>query len=144
MLVVDGSAAMDMAARTEKGMALREIMLEGDEAASPTSLRLDLANRFARFMKMKAVSRKVTLECLEATLTLIDQLVPYEELLPEAFRYIADRELTVDDALYYALARRLDATLLTSNAELAALCRETDVDCIDASEATAPENQACR
>ena len=66
-------------------------------------------------------------------LTLIDQFVPYEELLPEAFRYIADRDLTVEDALYYALARRLDATLLTSNAELAALCRETDVDCIDAS-----------
>ncbi len=135
MLVIDGSAAMDIAARTDKGMALRKIVLEGDETASLTSLRLDLANQFARFMRMRAISRKVTLECLEAMLTLVDQFVPYEELLPEAFRYVVDRDLTINDALYYALARHLGATLLTSNAELAALCQETDVDCYDASEA---------
>lgn len=135
MLVIDGSAAMDIAARTDKGMALRKIVLEGDETASLTSLRLDLANQFARFMRMRAISRKVTLECLEAMLTLVDQFVPYEELLPEAFRYIVDRDLTINDALYYALARHLGATLLTSNAELAALCQETDVDCYDASKA---------
>ena len=134
MLVLDASAAMDIACATDKGMALREVILRGDVVASSSSLRLDLANGFARFIRMGAVSRDVTEKCLELALTLVDEHEPYENLIPEAFRNVRGNQISVSDLVYYALARQQTATLLTSNAAVAELCRATSVDCIDASE----------
>ncbi len=133
MLVLDASAAMDAVCASSRGMALREIILKGDVVASSTSLQLDLANGFARFIRMGAVSRSVTEKCLELALTLVDEYVPYEDLIPEAFRNVKGNEIAVSDLVYYALARRQNATLMTSNAAIAELCRATSVDCIDAS-----------
>lgn len=127
MLVLDHYAAADIACATDRGIALRNLLLKGDEVASPSTLRLDLMNAMARFMRMRAVSRTVAEECIELALSTVDTFVPYEELLPEAFSEASRTNLTMGDLLYFCMARRLGATLVTSSDQLRALCAESGV-----------------
>lgn len=132
MLVLDASAATAMTCGTDSGMAIRELLIQGDEVVSCDILRLDLADAMARFLRMRAASRKVIEECVELALSTIDAFVPYEEYLPEALSEATRISLPLNQLLYFCVARHLGATLVTTSPELKELCTASGVDWADA------------
>ncbi len=138
MLILEPSAASAIACGTDRGIALKLLLLQGDKVISSTLIQIDLMDAMARFMRMRAASRKVVDECIELTLDLIDELVPFEDFAAEAFSEAAQRKIPMGKLVYYCMARRYGATLVTTDEELWSLCLASGVPCTNGNDADFP------
>lgn len=130
MIVLDTSAAIEIATKTEEGKALRSFMREGERIISCDLMRAEAASA-ARSIKRK---ERCTLEAVEDimrdAIDLVDEFIAIEELLDEAFRESIRLDHSMYDMLYFVLARRTGGTLFTLDRQLMKLCEDNGVDCI--------------
>lgn len=130
MIVLDVNAAIAIAKGTEEGLALRELMLEGEEAIAPHLFLTEAANVAWKCVRAGQLDEEGSHMLLESVIGLVDRFVPAEELLIEALHLAIRNNHPVYDMLYFALARRNAATLFTFDKKLRALCRDGDVNCV--------------
>ena len=118
-LVFDASAVAKWFLReeeSEEAKELRDLYLKGKlEIFVPRQIFLELANalRYTR-----GLSPKDVMDAIEALMALRLNVVEDEDVLKEAIKTAFERDITVYDALYIALARKLDSKLITYDKEL--------------------------
>jgi len=130
MIVLDCSAAVNIARKTPEGNGLRALMLEGEKIISSELFPIEAASAFSKYVRAKKLDESTAKVYLAATVALVDEFIPIQENYIEAFRESLRLKHSVYDMLYLTLARRNAATLVTLDMKLMELCDQQDIDCI--------------
>ncbi|MBO4364922.1 MAG: type II toxin-antitoxin system VapC family toxin, partial [Eggerthellaceae bacterium] len=93
-------------------------------------IRAEAASVFRKLTRIEHLEPSIANRCLSEAMALVDEFYPLEELQTEAFRESIRLDHSAYDMFYFVLARRLGATLFTTDRKLQRLCREHGVDCV--------------
>ncbi len=130
MIVLDCSAAMEIAKETPKGNALVMLMLDGEPVVAPSLFFNEASNAAWKQFAFGDTPRSRCMDLLAMMVSLVDELVPpegyYEEAFTEACRY----GHSAYDFFYLLLAKRNNATLFTVDKKLAQLCEKMGVNVV--------------
>ncbi|WP_035812124.1 type II toxin-antitoxin system VapC family toxin [Jiangella gansuensis] len=115
-VVVDASAVVDLVVPTERADAVART-IEGRALHAPAHLDAELLSAFGRLHRAGALSEDDVVELIDVVrrMPVVRHAVP--DLLDPAWEHRHDTRLT--DALYLALAQRLETSLVTTDARLA-------------------------
>lgn len=130
MIVMDCSAAVNIARETGEGLAAQALMLEGEECIAPTLLYSEATNVLATLERAGVIQADQAMPLLKEALSLPDRFVSTEKLWIEAFSEARRLRHPAYDMLYAVLARRNGATLFTLDQKLQKLCLENGIECI--------------
>lgn len=130
MIVLDASAAVEIANGSPTGDALRSLIEENERLISCDMFRAEVRNSFWKYVIARLMTEEHALKRTSVAINLIDAYVPIEALGNEALLEAIRFKHPVYDMLYLCLARREGATLLTLDKKLAALCQRAGVNCI--------------
>lgn len=120
MIVLDASAALEIALRTDPGARLRRRITDGNETIhAPHLIDLEIAQALRRFERLRDLSPPAAETVLQDFTELPLERYPHDPLLPRIWEL--RRNATAYDAAYLALAETLRATLLTSDAKMASV-----------------------
>ena len=119
MIVLDASAAIELLLRTPAGERVEARVLEpGASLHAPHLIDLEVAQVLRRQVLAGAMDADRGREAIEDLLDLPLTRYPHDVLVPRIWEL--RHNLTAYDAAYVALAEALEATLLTTDAALAA------------------------
>lgn len=130
MIVLDASAATQIALSSPEGMACLSLMLEGEKAIAPDFLRLEVRSAFWKYVRADILTREEAQKRISKAENLVDEYFSFYENMDEAFNEAIRNNHPIYDMLYLTLARRYSATLVSLDTRLLALCEEMDIDCI--------------
>lgn len=130
MIVLDASAALEIAKGTPKGKMLGQLMLPEEKAIAPALFEIEVANAAWKYVHAGMLDTAQARCLLDDALALPDELVPTEDLIVEAYAESVALDHSVYDMAYLVLARRNAATLFTCDAKLQECCLARDVSCI--------------
>ena len=139
MIVLDASAAVDMARKTEAGLALLEMYLTNEKTISCDLIRAEAASVFRKFTRTEHVPPEQAEAFYQDALRLVDEFYPIAELQTEALRESMRLNHSTYDLFYFVLARRTGGTLFTLDQKLMRLCLDNGVNCIQEFDWNDPE-----
>ena len=100
------------------------MVLSEDKVIAPSLFVSENANAAWKYATHGYIAKEDCLRLLKAVLNEVDESVSDGELFPESLTEAVSRKHSVYDMLYFVLARRTSAPLLTCDRRLAALCRD--------------------
>ena len=130
MIVLDCSAAMGIVRKTEDGQALRALVGNGERVIAPMLFQAEAANACFRTVCHAHEPKAKSFEAMNIMLDMVDEYVDMKDLVAEATSEAMRMGHSAYDLVYFVLARRRHATLVTLDRKLMALCVEHGVDCI--------------
>lgn len=130
MIVLDASAACDMARQTEEGLALCSLMLSEEKVISCDLFRAESISVFHKLCRKGIVSVDEAQNCYSDTIAFVDEFYPIEGLQEEVLAESIRLDHSSYDIFYFVLARRFAATLFTLDRKLIRLCEEQGVQCV--------------
>lgn len=130
MIVLDASAACDMARKTEEGMAFRALMLSEEKVISCDLFRAEVVSVFRKLCRQGLVTAGKAQGFLTESVALVDEYYPIEELQEEVLAESIRLNHSSYDMFYFVLARRFAATLFTLDRKLIKLCEDQGVQCV--------------
>jgi len=117
VIVLDASAAIDWLLQTQAGLQLeKRIYSHGESLHAPHLLDIEVTQVLRRFVREQLVAARRAEEAITDLLNLRIARYPHLPLLPRTWQL--RHNLTAYDAVYIALAERLNATLLTRDARM--------------------------
>lgn len=130
MIVLDCSAAVEMARKTERGMGFRALVLDGEKTIASALFQAEVRNAFWRYVHAGSLSESRAEEHIAEALSLVDEFVPLEENAAEAFAEAVRQNHSVYDMFCLTLVRRNAATLFSADRKLVELCERMGLDCV--------------
>lgn len=122
MIVLDASAALDMLLGAPAATSVLDRIGDPLEPLiAPDALLVEVARVLRRHARARLIPQRRAEDLLDDLLALDVECYPTDLLIRPAW-HLRDN-FTLDDALYVALADLTDATLLTTDAKLAAAAR---------------------
>lgn len=128
MIVLDASAAVEMALEGEKSENLRGLMYMGERCVAPDLFISEVANSFRKYVKAGLLPADEALRLTDKAIKLVDEFYSAKGLWREALRESIRLGHPTYDILYLVLARRNAATLYTLDRRLQDLCLKNGVD----------------
>ena len=128
MIVLDCSAAMEIARDSKRGRAFKSLFLPEEEVIAPSLFELEVASAAWKFVHAGLMGVGEGRGLMQNALALVDRLVPVEELIEEIYAESVALDHSAYDMAYMVLARRMGATLCTYDARLRECCAKRDVD----------------
>jgi predicted nucleic acid-binding protein len=126
-VVLDASAAAEIAKRSDAGIGFVNALLRADEVAAPDLYVAEISNVMWKLWrndrKNKELYREMASDCIEY----VDKYFNAADLWREALATAQTRMHPVYDMLYAILAKRLDAKLLTADQSLKDICKKLNV-----------------
>lgn len=129
MIILDCSAAVEMARGTLRGRGFESLLLQGERVVTSSLFRVEVRNAFWKYAQAGLLTSVQAAERVDMALALADEFVPLEENAAESFAEAVRLEHPVYDMFYVTLARRNAATLFTVDKRLVALCESVGVNC---------------
>lgn len=130
MIVLDFSAACEMARQTEEGLAFCSLMLSDEKVISCDLLRAEAISVFRKFYRRGLITAEKAQKYLVQTLSFVDKFYSMEEFQEEVLAESIRLNHSSYDMFYFVLARRNAATLFTLDRKLMRLCEENGVECV--------------
>ena len=115
--VLDASALVEVLLRSDKGRWFRQRLDWTEAFHAPELLVVEAAAVSRRYELRGEITAKRAEKAFDLMVAMPLSLVSTSDLLPEAWRL--RHHITVSDACYVVLARRLGATLVTGDKRLA-------------------------
>ncbi len=117
-LVLDASAAIEVAMSRGKAARFARALEEADEVLAPDLFVSEVVNTVWKYHQFQHLSQSVCDRALDHAVNLVDAFVPSKDLYREAFLLARTAKRSAYDMFYLALARREDAALLTTDKAL--------------------------
>lgn len=130
MIVLDCSAAINVIEDTPEGTALRMLMEKGERAIAPAVFRAEVTHAYEKRVRGGLATIDEAMGKAESAIALVDEFVGDGELWREALSESLRLGHSSYDMLYFVLARRRGATLLTLDCKLQQLCADNGVNCL--------------
>ena len=97
MIVLDCSAALEIALKTPRGLGMRALFLSDEDVIAPEWFRAEVANSAWKYFHTKRMSKEDAKRLMEDALSLPGRLVPVDDMLDEAFAESVALDLSVYD-----------------------------------------------
>jgi len=117
-LVLDASAALRFLLDQEGADQVADRLEEAGQVLAPAFQMVEVANVLWKVARSGALTAAEAWEHLEALADLVDEAVDDRELLADSLALAIELQHPVYDCLYLALARRLDAGLISFDRRL--------------------------
>lgn len=125
-IILDTSAALQVALQGEHAAKLMPLLESATAVLSPKFVQVELGNALWKYMRWQAMPLDQALQHWDNATGLIDRLLDDATLMPLAMGLAAKHEHSVYDMLYVAAALQHGARLLTLDKKLKALCHQID------------------
>ena len=130
MIVLDCSAAVEMARETDKGKGFAGLILQGEKVVASEMFQAEVRNAMWKYVRAGMMSEEEARDTVEDAVALVNEFVPLSENANEAFFEAVRQGHSVYDMFYLTLVRRNDATLFSADKKLVALCEEMGLNCV--------------
>jgi predicted nucleic acid-binding protein len=130
IIVLDASAALEVVLHRPHAKRFMDRLLVVDRVLSSTFFRVEVANVIAKYVKSGELSVKDGGKAFSFCIEMVDEYVPIEVNETESFNESIRLRHPAYDMLYFTLARRNGAVLLTCDKQLNALCEKEHVYCV--------------
>lgn len=130
MIILDCSAAVEMARGTSRGLGFRGLMLKNEQVIASDLFRAEVCNTFWKYVRAGLLPVEQAEARIASALALVDSFIPLEENAAESFAEAVRQDHSVYDLFYLTLARRNAATVLTADKKFAELCERMGIDCM--------------
>ncbi|KUO90570.1 MAG: ribonuclease VapC [Pyrobaculum sp. OCT_11] len=120
MLVIDASALAALLMPEDGGEEVEKAVKEAERVSTLDLAAYEVGNAVWRRVRRGELSMEEGNVVVSTLLSLLEtfEIFSYREVAADAFRLAVDAGITVYDAAYVVLAKRLDARLLTLDGEL--------------------------
>lgn len=130
MIVLDCCAAMEMVQKTPRGRVFRGLMVEGERVVAPEFFKIELRNSLWKYAAAGRTDSETIAFYTKSALALVDEFVPTDVNIDEAYAEAVLRKHPVYDMLYATLARRRACAFFTADKKLMRLCEEMGVNAV--------------
>ena len=127
--VLDASAAIELIRKTEKAELIETYLLHSNLIVSSELFKAECANALWKMAKAGMIKHEELSTLLEQCYKLVYSFVNIGENSTEALFEATRLEHPVYNMLYFTLARRTGAIMLTMDQRLTKLCKENGIDC---------------
>jgi predicted nucleic acid-binding protein len=129
-IVLDTSAALEVVLHRPLAKRFLDRLFIADRVLSSELFRAEAANVVAKYVKSGRLSAEDSSEAFSFCIGMVDEYVPIEENETESFSESVRLGHDAYDMLYFTLARRNGAVLLTCDKRLGDICKREGVYCI--------------
>lgn len=126
-LVLDVSGAVEVVLGRSHAKEIEALLIKADWVVAPELFIYEASNVFWKYYAIQRRPKEQCEAALKETLALPDEYFPGEDLALEAFAWSCLTRLPTYDMYYAVLARRYDATLVTRDRQLEAVCQQHNV-----------------
>ncbi|MDO4400781.1 MAG: type II toxin-antitoxin system VapC family toxin [Coriobacteriia bacterium] len=130
MIILDSSAVVEIARRTELGLVLIELAMVNEKRISCNLMRAEVASVFRKLTRTEGLSSQQAKIYFERSIGLVNEFYPIEDLETEALHEGIRLNHSTYDMFYFVLARRTGGTLFTTDRKLMRLCLDNGVNCV--------------
>jgi predicted nucleic acid-binding protein len=117
-VVLDAVAALEVVLQRSRAARFASILEEADVVLAPELFVAEVVNTVWKYHRFEQLALTTCDRLMEAALGLVDALVSCGEVHREAFLLARIARRPAYDMFYLALARREDATILTTDTAL--------------------------
>ena len=128
-VVLDASAAIELIRKADKADLIETYLLHSNLIVSSDLYKAECANALWKMAKAGMIKQDELSTLLEQCYKLVYSFVNIGENSTESLFEAVRLGHPVYDMLYFTLARRTGAILLTMNQRLTKLCKENGIDC---------------
>ena len=128
IVVLDSNAAIEIVLNREKGNSLKNLVENSDKIVSSEFFRIEVANVIRKYYQGKYIKKADCNKILELAENLIDEFIPIKENYLEALNEAIRLRYSAYDMLYFSLARRLGAILVTLDRKLNEIAKKEGID----------------
>ena len=130
MIILDCSAAIAIVRKIPEGQALSQLVSDDEKIIAPNLFYAELGNSLFKYARAGEIEESKVGAAIRAAENLVDGFRSEEDFLTEAVAEAVRLNHSVYDMLYFVLARREAATLLTLDQKLQNLCLDNGVNCV--------------
>jgi len=130
MIVLDASAATEIVMRSDEGVALENLIDNAEKVVTCDLYHAEMTNVMRRSYHAKKFNNEEAQSRLYEAMALIDDFYPLDDLQFEVLRESIRLQHSSYDIFYLVLARRINATLVTTDKRLSQLCLQNGVDAV--------------
>lgn len=130
-VVMDANVAMSIVREEEEGLAIKGLILEGEEVFAPDLFMIEVASGFWKYVHAGYMEKQLALKYYTAACKLPTRYVRQNDLLDEVLQEAARLDHSVYDIVYLVLARRMCATFASLDQRLIELCIQEGIDCVE-------------
>ena len=125
--VLDVSAAIEILLKKEKSNLFNTHYKHASWVIAPDLYVSEISNVLWKYYKTRAITHTDCIQYVEDGLNMIDDFFNARELWKEALGAGIKNNHSIYDMYYSVLARRNDATLITNDGRLAAICKDLQI-----------------
>lgn len=126
-VVLDVSAAIEIIFDRDHADLYKQQIEKASKVFSPDLFYSEFANVLWKYVHLGKLDCDVAGNILESGLELVDDYTKSSEIIVEAMFAAIHQGHTVYDMLYYTIARRTNATLLTRDQKLLKLAKDSNI-----------------
>jgi predicted nucleic acid-binding protein len=126
--VLDVSGATQIILKKEKESKFTEAIKKAASVIAPDLYVSELTNTIWKYYKAKILAKDSCRVKVEEGLIFIDEFINSKELWKEALEEGIRNDHPIYDMYYAVLARRNSGTLITSDGDLAKICKNLKID----------------
>ena len=130
MIVLDCCAAREVVQGTPRGRAFDALIAEGEKILAPEFFKIEVRNSLWKYAASGKADPGTIAYYTRTALGLVDEFVPTDENIEEAYAEAVLRKHPVYDMLYATLARRNACAFFTADKKLMRLCETMGVNVV--------------
>ena len=130
IIVLDSSAAAEIILKRAKAKKFEEILLSAEKVISSDLYKSEIPNVLWKYFKAGFLKKEMANKLLDLAINLIDEFVDISENNTESLNEALRLNHSVYDMLYFTLARRTGAVLLSLDEKLLSLAKKEKIDVV--------------
>ena len=130
IIVLDSNAAIEILLKRGKGFIFKEMIEASEKTVSSEFFRIEIANVIRKYYHGKYIQKTDCSKLLELAENLVDEFIPIKENHMEALNEAIRLNYPAYDMLYFTLARRMGAVLLTLDKPLNEIAKREGINTV--------------
>ena len=130
IIVIDTSAGIEIVLKRSKSSVFNQMVLSARKVITSDLYKIEAANVIWKYVKANLLEKNKANRTLELTQGLVDEFIDISENNEEAMNESIRTGHSTYDLLYFTLARRYGASLMTLDAKLKELAENSGIDVI--------------
>lgn len=129
-VVMDANVAISIAEESEEGLAIQSLIMKDEDIYAPDFFCLEVASGFWKYVHAGHMKQDIAEKYYRAACNIPNRFIRQNDLVTEALHEAIRFDHSIYDMIYFALARRLNATFASLDRRLIDLCEAEGIDCV--------------
>ena len=131
IIVLDASAAIEIALNKESGNSFRELLLNSDLVIAPDTFPSEITNVFWKYAYHSNMEKDKCEKGIDYCLDLVDDYIDTKSICREVFLESINNEHSSYDIFYLVVARRHNASLITKDKKMISIAKNLKISVIE-------------